>query len=113
MKHYTTLTRLIGGVMLIYTSGLLVLNGNQSVITHWNRSGTADSWGNSWQLLILPVLFVFVSEIMLAVAKHARTKAGLTAITTILVTEWRALAALLVIAIIFGGLMLAQLGRGF
>lgn len=108
MKKFTRICRGLTVLFLILSIGLIVI-APTTIVTHFNGYGRADAQGSRWMLLLEPIVYAVVAEVMIAISKSKRKKAGTSEVNFLIGQEYYWIGALVVILVIFGALMLHQI----
>ncbi|MCT3290116.1 DUF1648 domain-containing protein [Lactiplantibacillus pentosus] len=95
---------------LLYVIALVFISiSPKTIATHINGNGMADAHGNRFLLLLAPLLYTIVVELVIYATKRKRTKAGLKDVNFILASEYRWIGALIVIFVVFVIMMWIQI----
>lgn len=107
MKKLTILIRSLS-IILFVVALVVFFQAPALVATHIDDLGHADAFGNRSYLFILPIIFIFLNELILMVLKHQRYKTRLEKLPMLQPKELYWFAALVVVLVIFAGLIVQQ-----
>ena len=107
MKKFISIVRSIEGLLLIICSGLVVRDN--TIASHFNSSGKFDAYGSGIEIIIAPIVVIWIGEVMIAIDKASRKKAGTVDSPFIYVNEWQQIVALTVISVVLLILMILKI----
>ncbi|TBX42552.1 DUF1648 domain-containing protein [Lactiplantibacillus paraplantarum] len=93
MRVFTWIVRAIAGTAVLMCVIMIGL-APQTVVTHFNHAGLADSFGSGWWLVMLPLLVVVMGEVIIKLARQKRRKLGLLQLPTLTVFEGQCLGVM-------------------
>lgn len=108
MKRYRLLNWGMVMASLIFSLVLMGL-GPSRIVMHFTGAGVADSWSGRSGLLLEPLLLLFIAGICVSVASHTRRRAGQSTLPSVTFGEWRLLAMVFILMIVFALLQLYQI----
>lgn len=95
---------------LLYVIALVFISiSPKTITTHINGNGIADAHGSRVLLLLAPLLYSIVAELVIHATKRRRIQAGLRDVNFILASEYRWIGALIVIFVVFVIMMWIQI----
>ncbi|TXJ68907.1 DUF1648 domain-containing protein [Lactiplantibacillus plantarum] len=93
MRVFTWIVRtIVAGAVLMCV--IMIGLAPQTVVTHFNSAGLADSFGSRWWLVMLPLLVVVTGEVMIKLARQKWRKLGLLQLPTLTGFEGQCLGAM-------------------